>query len=120
MPRYWVGPVLFLVALGTLRVAGCGDGANPCMDEVCRASPQSYSCGSSESEDDSCYPAPEFDGFPCVSNRICVQAACKENDCGKLPAGAVCKGRGSTAGATVGFASCVSNWIVTPRAHAGT
>jgi hypothetical protein len=80
--RQWVVLVLFLLALGTLRVVGCGDegpcyDGNPCTQDSCRE----YDSLSCEDGDCTCVNAPITDGTPCGSGNVCVEGVCGENLC---------------------------------------
>jgi hypothetical protein len=88
--RWLIGLTLFLLALGMLRVVGCGDESpcgdcndgNPCTRDVC----DSYNTSgtiSCDPEDISyrCVHPRVPDGAPCGSGNICVGGACVENPC---------------------------------------
>jgi hypothetical protein len=83
--RYLFGLVLFLLALGTLRVVGCGDAnpcgncddGNPCTMDTCVSSGPS-GC---ETAVHSCEHPPVTDGTPCGSGEVCVEGVCGENLC---------------------------------------
>jgi hypothetical protein len=89
--RHWLVLVLFLLGLGTLRVAACGedpsclsdedcDDGNPCTIDYCwRYDPDDpmgcevvRRCGHSYWQ---------LDGTPCGSDKICVGGTCRENLC---------------------------------------
>jgi len=88
--RYLVGFVLVLMALGTLRIVGCGDegcvtnedcdDGNPCTRDSCiRYDPDApITCDVVHSY---CQHLPEMDGTPCGPGMVCVGLRCQENLC---------------------------------------
>jgi hypothetical protein len=89
--RHWVVLVLFLFALGTLRVVACGeedrscvededcDDGNPCTEDWCYSyDPDApITCEVVQR----CGHLPEDDGTSCGSGKVCVLGACIENLC---------------------------------------
>jgi hypothetical protein len=87
--RQWVVLVLFLFALGTLRVVACGeescvededcDDGNPCSRDYCYSyDPDAPLCEAVHSH---CSHFSEIDGTPCGSGKVCVDDVCGENLC---------------------------------------
>jgi hypothetical protein len=92
--RHWVVLVLFLFALGTLRVVACGgdgscvdnedcDDGNPCTRDWCPEPPGfdfDFSlCGGDDGQ--TCQHSWSDDGTPCGSGKVCVDGVCGENLC---------------------------------------
>jgi len=91
--RYWIG-LLFLLALGTLRMVGCGD-ASPCGDcsdgNPCTIDDCVFVVWSTGPDTGwRCDHDPVWDGTPCGSGcgsgDVCADGVCGENLC----AGVVC------------------------------
>jgi hypothetical protein len=84
--RHWVVLILFLLALGALRMVGCGD-ASPCGNcddgnSCTRDSCASFDVGDiCEATEHSCQNPPVTDGTPCGSGDVCVEGVCGENLC---------------------------------------
>ena len=82
--RHWVVLILFLLALGALRMVGCGDegpcgscdDGNPCTMDTC-VSGGEVLCEVAHR----CEHLPVTDGTPCGSGEICVEGVCGENLC---------------------------------------
>lgn len=86
--RHWVVLMLFLLALGTLRMVGCGDYEDegcelyPCEDVVCP--PDDNECTVEYCSDGDCRSKPVEDGKPCTGHGlsgVCVNGVCGENLC---------------------------------------
>jgi len=89
--RHWVVLVLFLFALGTLRVVACGeedrscvddqdcDDGNPCTEDRCISyDPDApLTCEIVQR----CWHSLVGDGTPCGSGQVCVLDVCRENLC---------------------------------------
>ena len=87
--RHWVVLVLFLFALGTLRVVACGeescvededcDDGNPCSRDYCYSyDPDAPLC---ETVHSYCSHSQADDGTSCGSGKVCVDGVCGENLC---------------------------------------
>jgi len=78
--RHWVFLIVFLLALGTLRVVGCGDESpcgncddgNPCTMDSC----ESNAGNLCEPDVHSCRNQPVTNGTPCGSGEVCVEGVC--------------------------------------------
>jgi hypothetical protein len=93
MPLRLVGFVLFLLALGTLRMIGCGDESpcgscddgDPCTIDECSSRRIGDPPGLCEPDDREveyyCSNGPEADGTSCGGDNVCVNGACMENLC---------------------------------------
>ena len=84
--RWLVGFVFVLaLAIGPLRVVGCGDESpcgncddgNPCTMDTC----ESNAGNLCEPDVHSCRNQPVTDGTPCGSGEVCVEGVCGENLC---------------------------------------
>lgn len=88
--RYLVGFGLFLLAVGTLRLVGCGDDAvDTCSVEKCTTT-KVYGCGPSERSEPPCWMEPINEGERCVADG--VAGVCRNGVCGApdLCEGVVC------------------------------
>ena len=93
--RYPFGLVLFLFALGALRVVGCGeaspcgncDDGNPCTMDSCVSFDVGDICEATEHG--ARQNRPVTDGTPCGAGEVCVEGVCGENLC----EGVVCERR---------------------------
>jgi hypothetical protein len=100
--RHWVVLILFLLALGALRMVGCGDESpcgdcsdgNPCTMDTCVSYDQVL-CQVAHR----CRNLPVTDGTPCGSGEICVEGVCGENLC----EGVVCDDRIECTGDTCDY-----------------
>jgi hypothetical protein len=99
--KWLLSLVLVLVAVGTLRVVGCGDAdadlcggcddGDPCTEDRCVYDPEdlrfdfSFSwCGPDDPGDPDDYRCVHFrkpDGSPCGGGKVCVDGLCAENLC---------------------------------------
>jgi hypothetical protein len=87
--RHWVVLVLFLFALGTLRVVACGgdgscvddencDDGNPCTEDRCISyDPDAPLCEVVQR----CSHSQVADGTSCGSGKVCADGECGENRC---------------------------------------
>jgi hypothetical protein len=88
--RHWVVLVLFLFALGTLRVVACGGGdgscvddencddGNPCTEDRCISyDPDAPLCEVVQR----CSHSRVADGISCGSGKVCADGVCGENRC---------------------------------------
>ena len=87
--RHWIVLVLFLFALGTLRVVACGgdgscvddencDDGNPCTEDRCISyDPDAPLCEVVQR----CSHSPAADGTSCGSGKVCADGECGENRC---------------------------------------
>jgi hypothetical protein len=81
--RHWVVLILFLLALGALRMVGCGDESpcgdcsdgNPCTMDNC------VSYDNIHMPAHGCEHSQVTDGTPCGSGEVCVEGVCGENLC---------------------------------------
>jgi hypothetical protein len=82
--RHWVVLILFLLALGALRMVGCGDESpcgncddgNPCTMDNC-VSDELVLCEVAHR----CEHPPVTNGTPCGPDTVCVSGVCGENLC---------------------------------------
>ena len=82
--RHWVVLILFLLALGALRMVGCGDESpcgncddgNPCTMDNC-VSDELELCAPAHR----CEHPSVTNGTPCGSDEVCVERVCGENLC---------------------------------------
>ena len=85
--RWWLSLILVLLAVGTLRVAGCGDecggcdDGNPCTRDTCdhytRVIEEGYGCEPDETESGyACNHRRYSDGTPCGDGKVCLDGYC--------------------------------------------
>ena len=93
--KWLLSLVLVLLAVGTLRVVGCGgdecggcDDGDPCTEDRCVYAPEGFwnidlniGCSPEDPNDYHCTHRTRPDGFPCGGGNVCVDGGCTENLC---------------------------------------